>query len=68
MKRILWRKGQQVREERRRTLVELNLLENQKRKPSPTTRKRGWGVPFLNVLVVSTRVLLVRSGSRQQPA
>ncbi|HEV2034884.1 MAG TPA: hypothetical protein VGU71_11910 [Candidatus Dormibacteraeota bacterium] len=44
--KISWRKGQEVREERRRALVELNLLEDQKRKPSPTSRKRGWPMPW----------------------
>ena len=44
--KVLWRRGQQVRDERRRALIELNLLGDQKRKPSPTSRKRGWTMPF----------------------
>jgi hypothetical protein len=43
--KILRRKDQ-VREEHRRPLVELNLLEDQKRKPSPTRRRSGWALPW----------------------
>jgi hypothetical protein len=45
--KILWRREHQVREEHRRPLVELNLLEDQKRKTNPPGRTRGWRLPFL---------------------
>jgi hypothetical protein len=44
--KLLRRKERQVREEHRRALVELNLLEDQRRKPSPTRRKTGWALPW----------------------
>lgn len=47
MKKILRRREQQVLEEHRRPLVELNLLEDQKRKTNPPGRTRGWLPSFL---------------------
>jgi hypothetical protein len=44
--KIRWRRAQQVHEEHRRPLVELNLLEDQKRKTNPPGRTRGGLPPF----------------------
>jgi hypothetical protein len=45
--KIRWRRERQVPEEHRRPLVELNLLEDQKRKTNPPGRTRAWLPPFL---------------------
>jgi hypothetical protein len=60
-----WRKEQQILEERRRPLVEVNLLDDHKRKTNPPGRARApWAAPLLERLSESAKGLRSRSGPR----